>query len=339
MLPAVAGVDRRSQTRLAAFGTSSRTRTCAGSSSPGPHRSSGTGPFWSPSRSMPTRSAARRRSDSSSCCSDSFPAALIAPFAGCSPTATRASASCSSRTSPGSCSSAQPPRASSLDADPLARLRARDRRDDREHPVSLRASRAHADARPIASRAHRGERRREQFESIALFAGPALAGLLLASRAPGRLHGHRRLVVVSTLFVLLIRVDRTERPRASSRRRRSHRRRLAGFRNPRPRSVAARPRALFTAQTFVAGAVQVFIVVMAIELLGSRRRRRRLPERGSRHRRIRRSASSRSRSRARAAQPGLHRRASSLWGLPLVVLGVWPADRARARAVRGARDR
>ena len=47
-----------------------------------------------------------------------IPAALVAPFAACSVTATRASASSCSRTSRASCSSVRPPSACSLDADP-----------------------------------------------------------------------------------------------------------------------------------------------------------------------------------------------------------------------------
>jgi MFS family permease len=106
------------------------------------------------------------------------------------------------------------------------------------------------------------------FESIAAFAGPAVAGLLLVALDIGSVFAVTAgLVVVSTLFVLRIRVDEPPARRgleASTIASEA----LAGFRtiarNPALRVLVA----LFTAQTFVAGAVQVFLVITAIELLG-----------------------------------------------------------------------
>jgi MFS family permease len=105
------------------------------------------------------------------------------------------------------------------------------------------------------------------FESIAAFAGPAIAGLMLVVLDIGSVFAVTAgLVVVSTIFVLRIRVEEPATPRgleASTIASEA----VAGF-----RTVARDPAlrvlvALFTAQTFVAGAVQVFLVITAIELL------------------------------------------------------------------------
>ena len=105
------------------------------------------------------------------------------------------------------------------------------------------------------------------FESIAAFAGPAIAGLMLVVLDIGSVFAVTAgLVVVSTIFVLRIRVEEPATRRgleASTIASEA----VAGF-----RTVARDPAlrvlvALFTAQTFVAGAVQVFLVITAIELL------------------------------------------------------------------------
>ena len=105
------------------------------------------------------------------------------------------------------------------------------------------------------------------FESIAAFAGPAVAGILLVALDIGSVFAVTAgLVVVSTVFVLRIRVDEPPTRRgleASTIASEA----LAGF-----RTIARDPAlrvlvALFTAQTFVAGAVQVFLVITAFELL------------------------------------------------------------------------
>ena len=105
------------------------------------------------------------------------------------------------------------------------------------------------------------------FESIAAFAGPALAGVLLVTLDIGTVFAVTAgLVVVSTLFVLRIRIEEPAARRgleASTIASEA----VAGFRtiarNPSLRVLVG----LFTAQTFVAGAVQVFLVVTAIEVL------------------------------------------------------------------------
>ena len=105
-------------------------------------------------------------------------------------------------------------------------------------------------------------------ESLAAFAGPAFAGILLG------------FVSIGTVFVIdrgarrhlgAVRAGdspRTPHPRAAtSKPRRSQSEALVGFktvvRDPSLRVLVG----LFTAQTFVAGAVQVYLVVTAIELL------------------------------------------------------------------------
>jgi len=104
-------------------------------------------------------------------------------------------------------------------------------------------------------------------ESLASFIGPALGGLLLGVASIEIVFVVTAgLVVVSTLFIVRIRTPESQRARevqaetiASEA--------LRGF-----RTIALQPSlrvliGLFTAQTFVAGAVQVYIVVVAIELL------------------------------------------------------------------------
>ena len=105
-------------------------------------------------------------------------------------------------------------------------------------------------------------------ESIAVFAGPAIAGLLLGvASAAAVFTVTASLVVVSALFLLLIKVEHAERPRRELDASTIAAERLAGFttlgRHPSLRVMMA----LLTAQTAMFGALQVFIVVTAIELL------------------------------------------------------------------------
>lgn len=105
-------------------------------------------------------------------------------------------------------------------------------------------------------------------ESIAVFAGPALAGLLLALASTGVVFlVTAGLIVVSSACLVLIRAERVEQPRRELDASTIAAERLAGFtalgRDPSLRVMMA----LLTAQTAMFGALQVFIVVMAIELL------------------------------------------------------------------------
>lgn len=105
-------------------------------------------------------------------------------------------------------------------------------------------------------------------ESIAIFAGPALAGVLLAVASTGVVFSiTAAFLVVSTLFLVLIRIDRKEAPRREIVATTIASEAFAGFaaigRNGPLRVMLV----LLTAQTAIFGAVQVFIVVTAIELL------------------------------------------------------------------------
>jgi MFS family permease len=105
-------------------------------------------------------------------------------------------------------------------------------------------------------------------ESIAVFAGPALAGVLLAVASAAAVFTITALlVVVSALFLLGIRIDHAARPPRQLDASTIAAERLAGFttlgRHPSLRVMMV----LLTAQTMVFGAVQVFIVVIALQLL------------------------------------------------------------------------
>ena len=106
-------------------------------------------------------------------------------------------------------------------------------------------------------------------ESVAVFAGPALAGILLGIWSAGVVFSlTAALLVVSLAFLLLIRGEQAESPRREIAATTIASEALAGFsaigRDPPLRVMLV----LLTAQTAIAGAVQVFIVVMAIDLLG-----------------------------------------------------------------------
>jgi MFS family permease len=105
-------------------------------------------------------------------------------------------------------------------------------------------------------------------ESIAVFAGPAFAGLLLGVASAGAVFMTTALLIVTSAgFLLLIRVERAEQPRHELDASTIAAERLAGFttlgRNPPLRVMVA----LLTALTAMFGAVQVLIVVSAIDLL------------------------------------------------------------------------
>jgi MFS family permease len=161
-------------------------------------------------------------------------------------------------------------------------------------------------------------------ESVAAFLGPALAGLLLGIASLGSVFVFTTaLVAVSTLFTLRIEAPPSKRRReveagtiASEA--------LAGFRTlgrePALRTLVG----LFTAQTFVAGAVQVYIVVAAIELLG-------LGEGGVGFLNSAMGIGALIGGVLALALTGARRLSPAfmlgvvLWGLPLIALGFWPA--------------
>jgi len=106
-------------------------------------------------------------------------------------------------------------------------------------------------------------------ESIAIFVGPAIAGVLLGLASTGVVFVVTALMLVaSSLFIVLIRVERKQQPRREIEASTIASEAFAGFttigRHPPLRVMMV----LLTAQTAIAGAVQVYIVVAAIELLG-----------------------------------------------------------------------
>ena len=105
-------------------------------------------------------------------------------------------------------------------------------------------------------------------ESVAFFAGPALAGALLATASAGSVFLiTAALIVVSAVFILLMRIDTSEQPHRELAASTIAAERLAGFttltHHPSLRVMAG----LLTAQTTMFGALQVFLVVMALDLL------------------------------------------------------------------------
>lgn len=105
-------------------------------------------------------------------------------------------------------------------------------------------------------------------DSIAFFVGPALAGLLLAVASTGAVFSvTAALLLVSVVLIVLIRQERVSEPRTEIEASTILSEAFAGF-----RTIATFPSLRFmmglvTAQTLVAGAVQVYIVVTAIQLL------------------------------------------------------------------------
>lgn len=105
-------------------------------------------------------------------------------------------------------------------------------------------------------------------ESVAVFAGPARAGVLFAVASTGLVFTITALlVVVSALFLLLIHLEHSESPRRELEASTIMAERLAGFTTLGKDRSLRLMMVLLTAQTAVFGAVQVFIVVAAFELL------------------------------------------------------------------------
>ena len=106
-------------------------------------------------------------------------------------------------------------------------------------------------------------------DSLALFGGPALAGLLVAVTSTGVVFLiTASLILVSALLVLLVRTEGVERPKGELEGATIVSEALAGFRTLAGHSSLRVMVGLITAQTTVAGAVQVYIVVASVELLG-----------------------------------------------------------------------
>jgi MFS family permease len=161
-------------------------------------------------------------------------------------------------------------------------------------------------------------------ESLAAFVGPALAGLLLGFTSIGTVFlVNVGLVVVGTIFVLLLEVPEATRERRAEASTIASEA-LIGFRTvlsePSLRTLVG----LFTAQTFVAGAVQVFLVVTAIELLD-------LGDAGVGYLNSALGIGALVGGILALSLTGAKRLSPAfmagivLWGAPLIVLGLWPS--------------
>lgn len=105
-------------------------------------------------------------------------------------------------------------------------------------------------------------------ESIAVFAGPALAGVLLGVASAGAVFTITALLIVaSAFFLLLIHVERAGQPRRELDASTIAAERLAGFTTLGRHSSLRVMMLLLSALTAMFGAVAVFIVVTAIQVL------------------------------------------------------------------------
>jgi predicted MFS family arabinose efflux permease len=161
-------------------------------------------------------------------------------------------------------------------------------------------------------------------ESLAVFVGPALAGLILALASTGAAFvATVVLLAVSALLILLIRVERKERPAAEIEPSTLVSEALAGFRTIAHHSSLRLMMVLLTAQTVVAGFVQVYIVVVAIDLLD-------LGAGGVGFLNSAIGVGALIGAVAALGLTGVRRLSppfllgSLAWGLPLVVVGLWP---------------
>jgi MFS family permease len=160
-------------------------------------------------------------------------------------------------------------------------------------------------------------------ESLAVFVGPALAGLVLATTSIGATFVFTVvLLVVSAFFVVRIEVQRKERaPEIEATTLVSEA--FAGFRAIGRHSSLRVMMVLLTAQTVVAGFVQVYIVVVAIELLD-------LGEGGVGFINSAIGVGALIGAIAAFSLTGVRRLSppfllgNLMWGLPLIVVGLWP---------------
>jgi MFS family permease len=161
-------------------------------------------------------------------------------------------------------------------------------------------------------------------ESVAFFAGPALGGLVLAATSPGVVFALQAAAFLwSALLVARIAVDRAAERREIPREARFAGELLAGFRaiagNGRLRLLVG----LFAGQTLVHGALNVLVVVTALELLD-------LGEAGVGFLTSADGIGGLVGALAVVALVGRRRLASDfrigilLWGAPIALIGVWP---------------
>jgi MFS family permease len=162
-------------------------------------------------------------------------------------------------------------------------------------------------------------------DSLALFGGPALAGLLLALTSSAVVFAITALLIgVSTVFVLLIRTTEKETPRGEIEAGTLASEALAGFRTIGSHSSLRVLVGLVAAQPAVAGAVQVYIVVSSVELFG-------FGEGGVGLLNSAIGVGAFVGAVAALSLTGVPRLSPAfmvgiaLWGLPLVILGFWPS--------------
>jgi MFS family permease len=161
-------------------------------------------------------------------------------------------------------------------------------------------------------------------DSLALFIGPAIAGLLLAVASTGLVFTLTALLLaLSVICILLIRVESTERPKGEVEASTIMSEALAGF-----RAIGTHPSlrvmiGLIAAQTAVAGAVQVYIVVASIELFDFGKGGVGYLNSAIGVGAFIGAAAALSLTGARRLSPAFMT-GIALWGLPLVALGFWP---------------
>ncbi|MEX0849873.1 MAG: MFS transporter [Gaiellaceae bacterium] len=161
-------------------------------------------------------------------------------------------------------------------------------------------------------------------DSLALFVGPAIAGLFLVFASTGLVFSLTALLLAfSVIFILLIKVEPTERPKGEVEASTIVSELFAGF-----RAIGTHPPlrmmiGLITAQTAVAGAVQVYIVVASIELFGFGKGGVGYLNSAIGVGAFVGAVAALSLTGARRLSPAFMA-GIALWGLPLIALGFWP---------------
>ena len=161
-------------------------------------------------------------------------------------------------------------------------------------------------------------------DSLALFIGPAIAGLLLAVASTGLVFALTALLLAfSVIFILLIRIEPSERPKGEVEASTIMSEAFAGF-----RAIGTHPSlrvmtGLIAAQTAVAGAVQVYIVVVAIDLLDFGKSGVGFLNASIGVGAFIGAVAALSLTGARRLSPAFMI-GVALWGIPLIALGLWP---------------
>ena len=161
-------------------------------------------------------------------------------------------------------------------------------------------------------------------DSLALFIGPAIAGLLLAVASTGLVFALTALLLAfSVIFILLIRIEPSERQKGEVEASTIMSEAFAGF-----RAIGTHPSlrvmtGLIAAQTAVAGAVQVYIVVVAIDLLDFGKSGVGFLNASIGIGAFIGAVAALSLTGARRLSPAFMI-GVALWGIPLIALGLWP---------------